>query len=194
MKAKILVYALLAFVLLTIHLASAQQPTKVPRLGFLGASSASFYSARIDTFRQGLRELGYIEGKNIAIEYRFADGKIERLPELAAELVDLKVDIIVTIPNASAAKNATKTIPIVFAGVADPVAQGIVTSLARPGGNLTGLTVLAPELGGKRMELLEDNSPKITRVAFLFNPSGESSPFLLKEMKTAAQGLGLHIQ
>src|SRR5262249_35262978 len=107
--------------------AEAQQPTKVPRLGFLGASSAFFYSARIDTFRQGLGELGYIEGKNIAIEYRFADGKIERLPELAAELVDLKVDIIVTVPNASAAKNATKTIPIVFAGVADPVAQGIVT-------------------------------------------------------------------
>ena len=174
--------------------AEAQQTAKIPRIGFLGASSASFYSARIETFRQGLRELGYVEGKNIAIEYRFADGKIERLPELAAELVNLKVDIIVTVPNASAVKNATKTIPIVFAAVADPVAQGIVTSLARPGGNLTGLTVLAPELGGKRLELLKETSPRITRVAFLLNPLGESSPILLKEMETAAQGLGIQIQ
>ncbi len=174
--------------------AEAQQSKKVPRIGFLGASSASFHSARIETFRQGLRELGYVEGKTIAIEYRFADGKSDWLPELAAELVSLKVDIIVTTPNASAAKNATKTIPIVFAAIADPVAQGIVDSLARPGGNLTGLTVLAPELGGKRLELLKETSPKITRVAFLFNPSGESSSILLKEMETAAHGLGLHIQ
>ena len=174
--------------------ATAQQITKITRIGFLGASSASFHSARIETFRQSLRELGYIEGKNIAIEYRFADGKNDRLPWLAAELVNLKVDIIVTTPNASAAKNATKTIPIVFAAVADPVAQGIVGSLARPSENVTGLTVLAPELSGKRLELLKDVSSGITRVAFLLNPSGESSSILLKEMETAAHKLSLQIQ
>src|SRR5215475_11234456 len=113
MSRKLVCVALVALLFAVSFPAEAQQPAKIPRIGFLGASSASFYSARIDTFRQGLRELGYIEGKNIAIEYRFADGKIERLPELAAELVDLKVDIIVTVPNATAAKNATKTIPIV---------------------------------------------------------------------------------
>jgi putative ABC transport system substrate-binding protein len=174
--------------------AEAQQTTGVPRIGFLGASSRSFNSARIETFRQGLRDLGYLEGKNIAVEYRFADGKSDRLPELAAELVSLKVDVIVTTPNASAAKNATKTIPIVFVAAGDPVAQGIVSSLARPGGNLTGLTVLAPELTGKRLELLKEASPRITRVAFLLNPSRDGSPILLKETETAAQGLGLQIQ
>src|SRR5262245_45260890 len=194
MNKKILLSLVPTFVLAFLSLAEAQQLTKIPRIGFLGASSASFHSARIQIFREGLRELGYVEGKNIVIDYRFGDGKIDRLPELAAELVSLKVDIIVTTPNASAAKNATKTIPIVFAAVADPVAQGIVPSLARPGGNVTGLTVLAPELSGKRLELLRETSPRITRVAFLFNPLGESSPILLKEMEAAAQGLKLEIK
>jgi len=174
--------------------AEAQQANKIPRIGFLGASSPSFYTTRIETFRQGLRELGYVEGKNIAIEYRFAEGKVDRLPELAAELVRLKVDIIVTTPNASAARNATKTIPIVFAAAGDPVATGDIVSLARPGGNLTGLTVLAPELGGKRLELLKEVSPKITRVAFLWNSLGPTGSIFSKEMETAAQGLGLHVQ
>jgi ABC-type uncharacterized transport system substrate-binding protein len=194
MKWGIVPLLLVAVVLLHGHLAEAQQPVKIPRIGFLGASTASFYSVRVETFRQGLRELGYVEGKNIAVEYRFADGNIDRLPALATELVGLKVDIIVTTPNASAAKNATKTIPIVFAATADPVAQGIVSSLARPGGNITGLTVLAPELTGKRLELLKETSPRIHRVGFLLNPSGESSSIFLKEMGTAAQALGLQIQ
>jgi len=184
-----MVFALCAFT-------EAQQTTIIPRIGFLGASSASFYSARIETFRQGLRELGYVEGKNIAIEYRFADGKDDRLPELAAELVSLKVDIIVTIPAtpASAAKNVTKTIPIVFVAAGDPVGTGLVDSLARPGGNLTGLTILNPELSGKRLELLKETSPRITRVAFLFNPSGQTAQLILAETEKAAKGLGLRIQ
>jgi putative tryptophan/tyrosine transport system substrate-binding protein len=175
-------------------LAPAQQPAKIPRIGFLVASTASLYSTRIETFRQGLRELGYVEGKNIAIEYRFAEGKEDRLREFAAELVSLKVDIIVTVANATAAKNATKTIPIVFAAMADPVASGIVTSLARPGGNLTGLSVFAPELSGKRLELLKEAFPKITRVGFLWNAMSPSDPILLNETETAAQGLAFKIQ
>ena len=160
MKAKIIVYVIVALILTTFHLVGAQQPKKVVRIGFLATSSASFVSTRIETFRQGLRELGYVEGKNIVIEYRFADGKNDRLPELAGELVSLKVDVIVTTPNASAAKNATKAIPVVFVAAGDPVAQGVVASLAQPGGNLTGLTVLAPELSGKRLELLKETSPE----------------------------------
>jgi putative tryptophan/tyrosine transport system substrate-binding protein len=176
--------------------AGAQQTAKFSRIGFLGASSASFYSVRIETFRQGLRELGYVEGKNIAIEYRFADGMNDRLPELVAELVSLKVDIIVTTPAspASAAKNVTKTIPIVFVGAGDPVGIGLVDSLARPGGNLTGLTILNPELSGKRLELLKEASPRITRVAFLFNPSNRTSQLILEETERAAKGLGIQIQ
>jgi putative ABC transport system substrate-binding protein len=174
--------------------AAAQQPAKIPRIGFLVASTLTLYSARIETFRQGLRELGYVEDKNITIEYRFAEGKEDRLREFAAELVSLKVDIIVTAANATAAKNATKTIPIVFAAIADPVASGIVASLAQPGGNLTGLSVFAPELSGKRLELLKEAFPRITRVGFLWNAMSPFDPILLKETETAAQGLGLKIQ
>src|SRR5215467_9222554 len=131
--------------------AEAQQPKKIPRIGFLGGSSPSAISARIETFRQGLRELGYVEGKNIVIEWRYAEGKFDRLPELAAELVRLKVDVIVTsgpLPT-RAAKGATVTIPIVMAQDFDPVRNGFVASLARPGGNITGLSTLRPELSGK---------------------------------------------
>ena len=137
----------------SVHLAEAQQAKKVPRIGHLSIFGAS---ARIEAFRQGLRELGYVEGKNINFEFRSADGKLERLPNLAAELVRLKVDIIVTAgaPSARAAKGATVTIPIVMMQVGDPVGTGFVASLARPGGNITGLSGLAPELSGKRLELL----------------------------------------
>jgi ABC-type uncharacterized transport system substrate-binding protein len=175
-------------------LAQAQQAGKVPRIGFLVASSPSFYSSRIEAFRQGLRDLGYVEGKNIAIEYRFAEGKEDRLRELAAELVRLKVDIIVAAASAAAAKDATKTIPIVFAAAADPVASGIVASLAQPGGNVTGLTILAPELTGKRLELLKEAFPRVTRVAFLRNPTGINSPIVWKEAEAASQSLGLQLQ
>ena len=163
---------LVAVVLLTVTvIANAQQPQKVPRIAFLLGGSSSFYSARIDPFKQGLKELGYVDGKNIAIEYRYAEGKADRLLDLAAELVRLKVDVILATatPSVLAVKKASATIPIVLMGVGDPVASGLVTSLARPGGNITGLTLLAPELSGKRLELLKEVVPNVTRVAFLWN-------------------------
>src|SRR5262245_30239688 len=137
--------------------AQGQQATKVPRIGFLSASSLSVISARVEAFRQGLRELGYVEGKNIVIEWRWAEGKFDRLPDLAAELVRFKVEVIVTGGSTStrAAKEVTTTIPIVMAQVNDPVDNGFVASLARPGGNMTGLSTLAPEISGKQLELLK---------------------------------------
>ena len=148
----------------------AQQPAGIPRIGILTPTSASVFSARVEAFRQRLRELGYVEGKNIVIEYRYAEGKRERLPDLAAELVRLKVDVIVTTgPRAVlAAKKASATIPIVFAAATDPVGTGLVSSLARPGGNITGLSLMAPDLDGKRLELLKEAFPKVARVAFLW--------------------------
>ena len=168
--------------------AEAQQPTKIPRIGFLGASSPSAISARIEAFRQGLRELGYVEGKNIVIEYRYAEGKLDRLPALAAELVRLKVDVIVTAGPAPtrAAKEATATIPIVMAQDPDPVGNGFVASLARPGGNITGLSNLAPELSGKRLELLKEIVPKLSRVAVFGTSTTPGNAQMLKEMELAA--------
>ena len=156
-------------------LAEAQQPKKVPRIGYLSSADAARESARSEAIRLALRELGYIEGQNIAIEYRYAEGKLDRLPELAAELVRLKVDIIVVAGGDTAiqaAKNATKTIPIVMTGAGtDPVEAGFVESLARPGGNVTGITLLTRELGGKRLELLKEAVPKVARVAVLYDPA-----------------------
>ena len=150
----------------------AQQPAGISRIGFLATTSASNISARLEIFRQRLRELGYVQGKNIVIEYRYAEGKLERLPALAVELVGLKVDVIVTVSSAVlAAKKASATIPIVFALASDPVGSGFVSSLARPGGNITGLSVMAPDLDGKRLELLKEAFPKIARVAFLWGGS-----------------------
>src|SRR5215471_6388608 len=139
MKPRISLWLMAAIFLATVSLAEAQQPKKVPRIGFLAASSPSYNVTRIEAFRKGLRELGYVEGKNIAIEYRFAEGKEDRLREFAAELVRLKVDVILATatPGVLAVKKASATIPIVFMGVSDPVASGLVTSLARPGGNIT---------------------------------------------------------
>ena len=155
--------------------AQAQQPKKVPRIGYLSSFDPAIESTRVEAIRLALRELGYIEGQNIAIEYRYAEGKLDRLPELAAELVRLKVDIIVVAGGARsvrAAKNATKTIPIVMVGQGlDPVEAGLVESLARPGGNVTGLTILSGELGGKRLELLKEAVPKVARVAVLYDPA-----------------------
>src|SRR5262249_48150259 len=147
---------LLTVLLFPISPAQAQQTKKVPRIGILFGGSSSGYMVRVEAFRQGLKELGYIEGKNIAIEYRYADGKADRLLSLATELVFLKVDVIVapSIPSVLATQKATSTIPIVFVSVSDPVASGLVASLARPGGNVTGLANFAPELSGKRVELL----------------------------------------
>jgi putative ABC transport system substrate-binding protein len=172
----------------------AQQPKKTPLLGLLATGSPGSYAREIDSFRQGLRELGYVEGKNISIEYRYAEGMVDALPGLAQELVRLKVDIIVTSSGAAirATKNATKTIPIVFATAADPVGAGIVASLAKPGGNVTGMVLLAPELNGKRLELLKEAFPKVTRVAFLWSVIG-SSGSRFKEAEAVAKALGLRL-
>ena len=179
-------------------LAEAQQAKKVPRIGFLSTGSStdiqSLFSARYDAFRQGLRDLGYVEGKNIIVEYRLAEGKIERLPDLATELVRLNVALIVTAttPGILAIKKASGTIPIVFASISDPVASGFVDSLARPGGNMTGLTILAPELSGKRLELLKESFPNVRRVAILWNPDAEVNVFKGTQAAASALGLQLH--
>jgi putative ABC transport system substrate-binding protein len=174
--------------------ARAQQPARIPRIGIVIATSASFFSARVETFRQRLRERGYVEGKNILIEYRYAEGKRERLPDLAAELVRLKVDVIVTTPEAVlAAKKASPTIPIVFVGANDPVGSGYVSSLARPGGNITGLSVMSPDLNGKRLELLKEAFPKVARVAFLWESGGTRGNLRLTDMEAAAKALGVKL-
>jgi putative tryptophan/tyrosine transport system substrate-binding protein len=165
---------LVVVVLLTLGvIAEAQQPKKVPRIGYLSSGDPADDSAGSEGIRLALRELGYIEGQNIAIEYRYAEGKVNRFPELAAELIRLKVDIIVVaggLRTIQAAKNATKTIPIVMTGEgSDPVKAGLIESLAHPGGNVTGLTNLARELGGKQLELLKEAVPKVARVAFLYD-------------------------
>ena len=179
-------------------IAEAQQPKKIPRIGYLSNLESATESARAEAIRQALRERGYIEGQNIAIEYRYAEGKPDRLPELAAELVRLKVDIIVVAggsPMIQAAKNATKTIPIVMSGGSDPVEAGLVESLARPGGNVTGLTNLNRELGGKRLELFKEAVPKVARVAVLYDPAIPAQVLDVKEvLPVAARALKLTIQ
>jgi len=191
MKTNVLVYALPALFLATTHLAEAQQPKKIPRIGYLTGVG----SAPSKAFLQGLRDLGYVEGKNVLIEFRTTGGKSERLPELAAELVRLKVDVIVadTASHVTAAKNATATIPIVMHGVADPIASGLVATLAHPGGNVTGIATLAPELSGKRLELLKEVIPKLSRVAILTPPS-QAWRTTIEETEVAAQALGLQLQ
>jgi putative tryptophan/tyrosine transport system substrate-binding protein len=175
--------------------ARAQPPPKVPRIGFLFYGSPG-PSPELDAFRQGLRELGYIDGQSIAGEYRFASGRVERLRQLAAELVHLKMDVIVApaTPAALAAKQATATIPIVFAGVADAVGAGLIANLAQPGGNVTGLTSISAELGGKRLELLKGLVPDASRVAVLHNPADASNVLVLKELQAAAPALHLTLQ
>ena len=177
-------------------LAQAQQPTKVPRIGFLSAISPSAVAARIEAFRQGLRELGYVEGKNIVIEYRYAEGKPDRLSALAAELVRLKVDVIVTGGPAvnRPAKEATVTIPIVLGFDNDPVGNGFVASLARPGGNITGLSTHYPEISGKQLELLKEIIPKLSRVAVFGNSIQPGNPQALRETELAAGALGVQLQ
>jgi putative tryptophan/tyrosine transport system substrate-binding protein len=173
----------------------AQQSKKVPRIGYLANSTASAQAARREAFRQGLRDLGYVEGQNIVIEYRYAEGKSDRLPDLATELVHLKVDVIVagSTITIQAAKNATKTIPIVMATAGDPVASGFVVSLARPGGNITGLSQMSPELGGKRLELLKEALKKVSVVAVLYD-GGASQAVQMKEMEAAARALGMQLR
>ena len=177
------------------EIADAQQPKKVPRIGFLTASP-SVFPGRIEAFRQGLRELGYVEGKNIVIDWRYTEGKLDHAPALAAELVRLKVDIIVssgpTLTNIL--KETTTTIPIVMGYHTDPVGTGLVASLARPGGNITGLSVLSPELGGKRLEILKEVVPKLSRVAVLGSSTLPGNAETLKETELAAGALGVKLQ
>jgi len=174
--------------------AEAQQAGRVPRIGFLG----TFAGPAFDAFRQALRELGWVEGQNIAIDYRSAGGRLDRLPDVAAELVRLKVDIIVAegTQGVAAAKNATETIPIVMiAGSADPVGLGFIASLARPGGNVTGLSYsVGPEIVGKLLELLKETVPKVRRVAILSNPANPVQPLFIRELKVAARSLGVQLQ
>jgi putative tryptophan/tyrosine transport system substrate-binding protein len=189
--------ALLAVFLFAAPLvAEAQAPAKVPRIGFLSGRSPTDNVHNLESFRQGLRELGYVEGQNIAIEYRFAENRPERLPALATELVRLKVDVIVTAgpPAPQVAKQATRTIPIVFAVGNDPVADGLVTSIARPGGNITGLAAIAAEVVGKQLELLKEVAPKVSRVAVLQNPNHRGHPAVLREAEAPARALGVKLQ
>src|SRR6266849_269198 len=178
--------------------AEVQQSTKIARVGFLSLNLAPNLHMR-EAFRQGLRDLDYVEGRNIVIEYRDAEGRPERLPTLAAELVALKVDVILagSTPHALAAKQATRTLPIVFAAADDPVGSGLVTSLARPGGNVTGLSLLPPALVGKRLELLKQAVPGVNRVAVLWQPGAYvelTERDILKETEVAARALGVRLQ
>jgi putative ABC transport system substrate-binding protein len=174
----------------------AQQTGKAPRIGVLAGATAATYAARFDSFRQGLRELGYVDGQNVAIEYRYADGKLERLPALAAELVRLNVDVIfaVAAPETDAARKATMSIPIIFAGHGDPVGTGHVASLAKPGGNITGMSQMLPELSAKRLEVLKEAFPRVSRVAVLWNAANPTKALDWREAQRAAPTLGIALQ
>jgi len=193
---KLLLLILATTILLAPLPVEAQQPRKVPRVGFLSAVSANSVPARLEGFRLGLRELGWVEGQSVTIDYRWAEGRGDRLPGLAEELVRLNVDLIVTHGAAAtlAARRATATIPIVFASADDAVTSGLVASLARPGGNVTGLTIISPELSGKRLELLREVVPSLKRLAVLRNPTNPVTLLELKATQAAAQSLGLQIQ
>jgi putative ABC transport system substrate-binding protein len=199
MKNKIVTLALCVMLAALCFPVEAQQPKKISRIGYLSSTNPATESTRPEAIRLALRQLGYIEGQNIAIEYRYAGGKFDRLTDLAAELVRLKVDLIVVAGGDDvirAAKNATKTIPIVMVGLGiDPVKAGLVESLARPGGNVTGLTNLGPELGGKRLELLKQAVPKIARVAVLYDTAVPGTARELNEdIPVAARALRLTLQ
>jgi len=196
MSGKILIWLLATVLLIPAAPADAQQPAKIPRIGFLIAGASSANSDRIAAFRQGLRELGYVEGKTIIVDYRYADGKLDRLPGLTAELMGLNVEVILTGGPADtrAAKNATSTIPIVMTFDNDPVGNGFVASLARPGGNITGLSTLAPELSGKQLELLKEIVPKLSRVAVFDNSTNPGNALVLREIELAAAALKIKLQ
>jgi putative ABC transport system substrate-binding protein len=193
-NAKVFGFALSTILFALCVFAEAQQPKKIPRLGFLSPTSDD---SRVEAFRQGLRELGYVEGENIAIEYRWADGKFDRLPDLALELVRLKVDVVVAVVTQAslAAKMATGTIPVVMIGVSDPVGSGLVVSLARPGANITGTSSMTAEIIGKQLELIKETLPKISRVAALWNPANPIFQAIQRrETEVAARALGMQLQ
>jgi putative ABC transport system substrate-binding protein len=197
MKKRITLWLLATLFLANVSLADAQQTGKIPRIGYLDPGTASASAVLVDAFRQELRKLGWVDGKNITIDYRFAEQKTERLPELAADLVRLKVDVIVSASSTSAlaAKSATTTIPIVMTQSADPVGAGLVASLARPGGNVTGLSTLSPELTTKRLEILKDAVPRLSRVGLVRTPVGGIGQDLqMKELRAAALALKLKLE
>jgi putative tryptophan/tyrosine transport system substrate-binding protein len=196
MTRKFLGLLLTGLLVLTASIAEAQQAKKVPRIGVLWVYSPTIASPFAEAFRQGLRGLSYVEGQNIALEERWAEGRFDRLPSLAAELVRLNVDIIVTssTPGAQAGQQATRSIPVIMTTVSDPVESGLVSSLARPGGNVTGLSLMHPDLTGKRLELLKEVIPNLSRVAVLSNPANPIIPPLLRETEAAARALGLQLQ
>jgi putative ABC transport system substrate-binding protein len=193
---RLLISGLCALLLALCASAHAQQPTKIPRIAWLTNTPLSANLARHEAFRQGLRELGYVEGKNIVIEWRSSEGFRDRTPALAAELVRLKVDVIVTAGSdgTRAAKDATSTIPIVMASSDDPVGTGLITSLARPGGNITGLSQLSPELNGKRLEILKEALPKLSRLAVFSTSTATDNAQVMKEVELAAAALGVKLQ
>ena len=193
MKKQITVLSLCAVLLAVGFPAQAQQPKTVQRIGYVGAGSPATAGHHAQAFAQGLRELGYVEGQNIAIEHRWAEGKLESLPGFVADFIRLKVDVIISsaTPAIRVAKEQTTTVPIVMAGVTDPVGNGFVASLARPGGNITGLTHVAPDLTGKRLELLKEVVPRLSRVAVLWNPKQPGQAVAYKESQAAAQTLKL---
>jgi len=189
--------ALCTFLFALSYTGQAKQPTKVPRVGFLAVSGdPDTPGPWVEAFRQGLRDLGYIEGKNVLVEYRYIEGKLDRIPSLVAELVQLKVDVLVLValPSIRAAKQATKTIPIVMVATVDPVATGLVDSLARPGGNITGLTRLTRDLGGKRLEFLKEVVPGISRVGVLWEADDPAAAIAFKEYDAAARALKIQLQ
>jgi putative ABC transport system substrate-binding protein len=198
MYARILIlFCLLMAILLITGSAQAQQAKILPRIGYLSASSLAAIASRTEAFRQGLRELGYAEGKNIVIEYRYGDGKLDRVPALAAELVRLKMDLIVIAggnATVSGAKQATESVPIIMANVQDPVGSGFVASLAHPGGNITGLSALTAELAGKRLDLIRETFPRLSRVAALFDSQDDSKIDELKEAQAVAKAAGVKLQ
>jgi ABC-type uncharacterized transport system substrate-binding protein len=189
MAITIVIWLLTTILLATVSVAEAQQPKKVPRIGYLSAASASFQSFRTKAFGQGLRELGYVEEKNIVIEWPYAEGKHDRLPALAAELVRLNVDVIVAGGNTviPPVKEATSTIPIVMTQASDPVASGFIASLARPGGNITGLSSVGTELSGKRLELLKETVPRLSRLAVLGTSTSPNNVQDLRERRNSPQ-------
>ena len=176
--------------------ARAQQPAKIPRIGFLGNSTATMEANLIGPLRDGLRELGYEEGRNVIIEFRWADGKYDQFPALVAELLAAKVDVIITAgtPATLAIKKVTSTVPLVFIAVGDPVGTGVVPNLGRPGGNITGLSSIAPDLEGKRLELLREVVPKLSHVAFFLNPANAFHTASMRQARVAAQSLGIKLQ
>ena len=196
MNKRVFYVAIVALLFALCVSANAQQPRKIAKIAYLAPSTPAAVAHLIEAFRQGLREHGYVEGKDFVLELRYGDGKAERLPELARELVSLKVDVILTSTDGAitVVKKQTQTIPIVMATSTDPVETGFVASLARPGGNVTGLSVISPELGGKRLELLREVVPRLSRVAFIWNPDIPGATLEYKEVEGASHSLRLQLQ